>query len=337
MVKVERHWFPVDLCSIRYGQADEDRMPDDTFDVLLQGSPFCDLTFTFTDRDSLPEMGQEVFAQNFALNPGGVYNITSALTRLGLSAGLMAELGNDIFSRFVAERMETSGISLDLIRWVDRPLPVVTAGISFPRDRMFISYMPPELRAVPRLTIRELDRYRPRAFFSYGEFPAELYREARRRGILVFVDTHWSPEYLRSEGLRMVLRDVDVFSPNLNEALHMTRSESDEEALDILARWCECVVIKTGKDGCLASREGRRYTVPAIDVEAVDTTGAGDNFNAGLIYGLLRGQSFETCLRIANIAGGLSTLVLGGCGSILSETEVGNRLAEYAEQVGEVR
>jgi sugar/nucleoside kinase (ribokinase family) len=221
-----------------------------------------------------------------------------------------------------------------LISWVDRPLPVVTAGISFPHDRMFISYMPAELRTGPRLSIRELDLHRPRAFFSYGEFPADLYREARRRGILVIVDTHWSPDYLRSPGLRASLANVDVFCPNLNEALHMTGAVSAEEALDILAGWCECVVIKTGKDGCLASRGGRRYAVPAIDVEAVDTTGAGDNFNAGLIYGWLRGHSFETCLRIANIAGGLSTLVLGGCDSILSETEVENRLSQYAEQVG---
>jgi uncharacterized protein YceK len=52
---------------------------------------------------------------------------------------------------------------------------------------------------------------------------------------------------------------------------------------------------------------------------------------------MLRGYSFETCLRCANIAGGLSTLVLGGCGSILSETEVENRLSVFTQEVGEVR
>ncbi len=314
-------------------------MSAENFDVLLQGSPFCDLTFRFTDREGLPEMGQEVFAQDFAINPGGVYNIASALASLGLGAGLVTQFGNDIFSRFIADRMEASGISLSLTTWLDRPLPVITAGISFAHDRMFISYAPPNVRGRPasRLTIKDLDGYRPRALFSYGEHPAELYREARRRGILVYVDTHWSPEYLRSEGLRAVLGDVDVFSPNLNEAMHMTATGSAQEALEVLSGWCECVVIKAGQAGCVAACQDERYGVPAIDVEAIDTTGAGDNFNAGQIYGLLRGYSFETCLRCANIAGGLSTLVLGGCGSILSETEVENRLSVFTQEVGEVR
>lgn len=304
------------------------------YDVLLQGNAFCDLTFTFTNRDSLPHLGQETFANDFAVNPGGIFNFASALTRLGLRVGLLTQLGTDMFSRFIAERMEECGLSLELTSWIQEPLPVVTAAISFPHDRLFISYSAPRQRDLdrPKITPDALDRYRPRALFTYGEVGIEMCREARRRGILVYLDASWDPDHLRSPCLREAVHEVDVFSPNLPEALEMTAAGSAEEALEVLGRWCRMVAIKCGAQGCLAWRDGERFAVPAIPVEAVETTGAGDNFSAGLMYGLLRGYPFETCLRCANIAGGLSTLVLGGCGSGAQAADLEvwlERLAEH--------
>lgn len=303
------------------------------YDVLLQGNPFCDLTFTFTALDHLPPLGHEVFADQFALNPGGIFNIASALNRLGFRVGLRAEMGNDIFSRFVAERMREVGLPLDLVTQADRPLPVVTAGVSFPHDRLFISYSAPrEEGSEPRITRADLDRYRPRALFSYGELGHDLMCEARARGVLVYVDGHWNPEYLRSASLHEALAYVDVFSPNLPEALEMTGAADAAAALDILRQWCRTAVIKLGPGGCIAWRAGDYYSVPAIPVQAVETTGAGDNFNAGLIYGLLRGYPFEVCLQCANIVGGLSTLALGGCGGNISAAEVEGWLGRLGQE-----
>ena len=297
---------------------------DRRFDVLLQGHPFCDLTFTFADRETLPILGQEVYAGNFALNPGGIFNISAALTRLELAVGMVTQLGNDIFSRFIGERMEEHGISQDLTSWVDAPLPVVTAGISFPHDRMFISYGPPTdgIPAAPRITEEVLDRYQPRVVFTHGEIGIEICRAARQRNILVYLDSNWNPEFLHSTRLRDLLAEVDVFSPNLAEALEITGVAEAEEALEHLSAWCPRVAIKCGPKGAIASSYGQVYRVPAIDVQAIETTGAGDNFNAGLIYGLLQGYSFERSLECANIAGGLSTLVIGGSGGGCTAAEI---------------
>jgi sugar/nucleoside kinase (ribokinase family) len=287
-----------------------------SYDVLLQGHPFCDLTFTFTDRETLPMLGQEVYASNFALNPGGVFNISSALTRLGLRVGLITQLGTDIFSRFIAEQMGEHGISRDLTTWIDAPLPVVTAGISFPHDRLFISYGPPMegVPASPRITEEDLDQYEPRVLFTHGEVGIDICRAARRRDILVYVDTNWNPEFLHSTRLRELLTEVDVFAPNLSEALEITGATDAAGALELLSEWGPCVAIKCGPAGALAASGERIYRIPAIDVQAIETTGAGDNFNAGLIYGLLQGYSLERSLECANITGGLSTLVIGGSG-----------------------
>jgi sugar/nucleoside kinase (ribokinase family) len=300
---------------------------DRRFDVLVQGNPFCDLTFTFADRETLPILGQEVYAGNFAINPGGIFNISAALTRLDLAVGMVTQLGNDIFSRFIAERMEEHGISRDLTDWVDAPLPVVTAGISFPHDRLFISYGPPTdgIPVAPVITEQLLDRYQVRVIFTHGEVGVDICRAARQRGILIYLDSNWNPPFLHSTRLRELLSEVDVFSPNLAEALEITGATEAEDALELLSELCPCVAIKLGPDGVLASAHGEVHRVPAIDVDAIETTGAGDNFNAGLIYGILHGYSFEHSLECATITGGLSTLVIGGSGGGYTMVDVERR------------
>lgn len=309
-------------------------MTNEAFDVLLYGSPFCDLTFTFTDREELPPLGREVFAQDFGINPGGVFNIAAALARLDLRVGLKCVLGTDIFSRYIVERMAAAGLSTALTERVNRSMPVVSVGISFPHDRLFISYAEPDDPAAPdeQITADDLRRYRPRAWFSYGEHEPALYEAARAAGTVVVIDTAWDLELLHSPRLREVLPLASVFCPNLAEALEITGAGSPSEALDLLAERCACVAIKTGAEGCLAYCGGQRYAVPALSVRAVDTTGAGDNFNAGLIYGLLRGYPFETCLRCATIAGSLSTEVLGGSAAGATSADIEYRLREPEEE-----
>lgn len=300
----------------------------DHFDVLLQGSPFCDLTFTFSDRESLPPLGQEVYASGFGINPGGIFNIAAALSALGLRVGLLAQLGNDIFSRFVAERMNACGLPMDLVTVVDRPLPVVTAGISFPHDRLFISYAPPleDVPPHPHIDIAMLEEYRPRALFSYGELGSEVYRRAHEIGILTYADTAWHAG-LAAMATNEALREIDVLAPNLPEALEMTGAATAEDALGILTGWARAAIIKVGPAGCVGECGGRRYHVPAIPVGAIETTGAGDNFNAGFLYGALQGYDFEDCLRCGNIVGGLSTEAVGGCGAAATPEVVERRLA----------
>jgi sugar/nucleoside kinase (ribokinase family) len=301
------------------------------YDVLLQGTPFCDLTFSFKNRDVVPALGQEVFADEFAINPGGVFNISSALARFGLRVGLKATLGNDMFSHFVAEQMRARGLSLDLISWIDAPMPVVTVGVSFRHDRLFISYSESTKFDRPLLTIEDFDRFQPKVFFTFGEGGAEFCQAVRERGIPVYLDCFWNPDHLSSTFLRELLPHVDMFAPNLPEALEMTGADNAEDALTTLSQWCaSSVVIKCGAEGCLGQLNGERFRLPTLSLSPRDTTGAGDNFNAGFIYGLLQGYAFEQCLRCANIAGALSTQVLGGCGSGSTAEDIEKYLGEYA-------
>ena len=84
---------------------------------------------------------------------------------------------------------------------------------------------------------------------------------------------------------------------NETEAEHYGRKESAEEAAREFARTAGMAVIKMGKKGSIAVKDGRLYQAAPYIVEAVDTTGAGDSFNAGFVYGFLRGKSMEECLK----------------------------------------
>jgi sugar/nucleoside kinase (ribokinase family) len=104
---------------------------------------------------------------------------------------------------------------------------------------------------------------------------------------------------------------VDLFLPNAGEARRLTGTETTEAAAEILAAFCPLVVIKQGACGALARTRELQIQSPALDVAVLDTTGAGDCFNAGFLYSHLRGDPLETSLRYGNICGGLSTTTHG--------------------------
>jgi sugar/nucleoside kinase (ribokinase family) len=152
-----------------------------------------------------------------------------------------------------------------------------------------------------------------------GEPSAALLAEARRRGLLTTVDTVWDASD-RWERILPSLAHTDMFMPSLAEAAAIS-GETDPAAA---AAWLERagarrVVVKLGADGCYVSGVGH---VAGMDVTAVDSTGAGDAFAAGLLYGLLAGWPIDRAARLANAAGALATTSVGASSGVrtLSET-----------------
>lgn len=121
---------------------------------------------------------------------------------------------------------------------------------------------------------------------------------------------------------------IDVLFMNETECVHYSRKETAEEAAADFAKHCGLVVIKMGKQGSLAVKDGEFYRASSYRVEAIDTTGAGDSFNAGFVYGFLRGKSVEDCLRCGNGCGALSVTALGGNTGFPVEEQLKNFIAE---------
>jgi sugar/nucleoside kinase (ribokinase family) len=139
-----------------------------------------------------------------------------------------------------------------------------------------------------------------------------LVAEARRRGATVSIDTNWDPEERWNHGLDRVLANTDVFLPNAQEALAIARQPTLSVALDTLAARIPTVAVKLGAEGALARQGDQTITDPGFRVDVVDTTGAGDSFNSGFLYGFLHGWPLADALALACAAGSLSTRAAGG-------------------------
>ena len=144
-----------------------------------------------------------------------------------------------------------------------------------------------------------------------GEPGARLLAEAKARGLLTSLDTVWDATG-RWERVLPALPHVDLFAPSLPEG----RAITGEEEPAAVAAWLRergvgDVVLKCGSSGCYASGEGFEGALDAFPVDAVDGTGAGDAFVAGLLYGRLAGWPLERSARFANAVGALATTAVG--------------------------
>jgi sugar/nucleoside kinase (ribokinase family) len=280
------------------------------YDVLLLGSYFCDLIFT--GLPSVPRLGADLFGTEFDMVPGASYRTAVACGRLGLRASWLCDFGNDFFSRYVLDLAAKDGLDLSLFRHHPFPVRRISAAFSFVHDRGFISYMDPIEPSSPLEIIRQ---HRPRAVLiahlAYDPAQAALAETAREAGTLIYMDCQSDAATLSTPGVADALRRVDIFAPNESEALHITGAATVEDALEQLAALAPLVIIKRGSAGAIARHGDTVVHAPALPVTVCDTTGAGDCFNAGFLYGHLAGLRLADCLRRGNICGALATVSRG--------------------------
>jgi sugar/nucleoside kinase (ribokinase family) len=283
------------------------------YDVLMPGIYFCDLLFT--GLPSMPRLGADLMGTGFDMAPGGSFTTALAFKRLGLRAGWACDFGDDMFSRFVLEAAAREGLDASLFRLHPFPVRRISVAISFPHDRGFVSFMD---HVPPESPLPLIARHRPRCLLlphlHYDAESLALIAEARGHGCLVYMDCQYTEATLATPGVAEALRAVDIFAPNEGEALALTGAATAEEALALLAELTPLAIIKRGDAGALASAAGRIVHAPPLLVEVVDTTGAGDCFNAGFLDGYLRGEPLEACMRRGNICGGLMTTARGVAG-----------------------
>ncbi|QIG52256.1 carbohydrate kinase family protein [Nordella sp. HKS 07] len=271
------------------------------FDLIFRGLP------------EVPRIGIDLWAKEFDWVPGGSFSTALALTRLGTQAGWWCAFGNDVFSRMVVDEARREGIDDGLFTHLDRPLRRVSSAFSFAHDRGFISYSEaPE----PQPTADDLKRIRPRVLllqgFSLDAKRLALIEAARAEGIIVCSDCQHIELTLDDPQLVAALRCIDVFLPNATEAQVLTGKKDIEANLAVLAQYCPTVVIKCGAEGAVVMHQGTRHRVPALPVEVVDTTGAGDSFNAGFVHGLLTEPDIAAAVEIGVICGSLAVTGYGG-------------------------
>lgn len=288
-------------------------------DLLVLGDANPDLVLS--GGEVTPAFGQaERVVDEATLTIGGSGGILACgAARLGLRTAFCGVVGDDLFGRFVREEMMRHGVDIGgLVVLPGRPTGV-TVVLSTPEDRAMLTAKGTigDLRA-DLIDLRLLHSARHVHVSSYflqhgltADLP-QLLQEIRARGGTVSVDPNWDPSGEWDGGLMRLLPRLDVFMPNAMEAMRMTHISDLDTAIGRLRAHTSMVVIKNGSSGAVASSLGETARSPAFPVHALDSTGAGDSFDAGFLATWLDGQPIEQCLAVGNACGALSTQAVGG-------------------------
>lgn len=274
-------------------------------DVFLAGTVFMDMIFT--GLPGLPPPGTELITDGLGSAPGGIANIAVAMSRLGLRVGLAAAFGDDMFGAYLWRTLaEQEGVGLDHSRRLPGWPTPVTVSLAYDADRSMVTYHRP-MPVLPEALVSTPPRART-CFLDLDHPVPEWAVAMRGEGTTVVADVGWDPTETWSADLLERLGWVDVFLPNSIEAMAYTRTSSPESAMEALAERVPVVVVKRGGDGAIAidSTTGEDASAPALPVEALDATGAGDVFAAAFVYGTLAEWPLPERLRFSNLCAGLS-------------------------------
>lgn len=285
-----------------------------TYDVAVIGEIYLD--HVFTGFAKWPQPGEEVFTKEYVQELGGGAAITAcALGRLGRSVLLVGVVGRHQMA-WVAERLAQFGVESTGLLSGDGGTGV-TVSISGRLERSFFTYvgvnsqLEESWAAATMLRSVSQARHVHLAFPVGARLATALLDRGREAGCTVSLDVGHQPEWLLGPANQNTCARLDYLLPNEREARILAGGDAYDYLRFTEANGWPSGVVKMGAQGALMRQPTGTLRVAASEVEAVDTTGAGDAFDAGFIDGLLDHEIGEECLRRGCICGSLSTRVAG--------------------------
>lgn len=274
--------------------------------------------------DRFPRPGETVTGRKFTTMPGGKgANQAVAASRLGAPVSMIGKVGDDIYGHRYLDILKTEGVDTRAVT-IERGVSTGTAIIEVEtagENRIIL--VPGANHSVnPAFIDSHADTAMTcDAVLLQLEIPlgsvtraAEMLKKGKRTVILDPAPARPLPDSL--------LGLVDILTPNETEASVLTGQDTatpdgvKKAAENLLARGASTIVIKAGGNGAYLAGKGEFIHIPGFQVDAIDTTGAGDSFNAGLAVALVRGLPIAQAVRFANAVGALSTTGLGAQGAM---------------------
>ncbi|SEK02711.1 sugar kinase [Achromobacter sp. NFACC18-2] len=302
------------------------------FDIVALGEPLVELNQT--------HKGQRQYLQGFG---GDTSNAAIAAARQGARCAYLTRVGNDAFGQqfldlWRTENVDTSGVQVD--DDAHTGLYFVQHGpdghaFSYLRRDSAASRMTPaslEGGLIERARFLHVSGISMAISTSACDTVFAAIARAQGAGVQVSLDSNlrlrlWPVDRARAI-LREAMRAADLFLPSMDDMQHLTGNDDPERTLD----WIRdggapgVVVLKLGKDGSIIDDGRTRTPMPALRVQAVDATGAGDCFAGSLLARRCQGDSWEEAVRYANTAAALSTLGYGAVDPLPRAEQVWERL-----------
>lgn len=306
-------------------------MKNKFYDALVVGELNVDLILN--SIDSFPEMGKEKLAKSMNLTLGSSSAIlASNLSSLGSKVSFAGKIGFDLFGVLVHDSLANKGVNTDYLIRSKEWNTGATIVLNFDEDRAMVTYP----GAMEHLTINDIpdDAFhlsKHLHFSSYFLQPGMqpgitgLFKKAKELGLTTSLDIQWDPNEKWDFDYQKVLPFVDVFLPNEQELLFLTKEKSIDNAVKKISSIANHIAVKLGSKGSLLVTNGKTvFKKSYLNKNVVDAIGAGDSFNAGFIFKFINGFSLEECQEFGNLMGAINTTAAGGTTAFTNYNEIIN-------------
>jgi sugar/nucleoside kinase (ribokinase family) len=303
--------------------------------AFISGAGATNVDLLYQGMDRIPDIGEELYSKDFSLQLGGGLPATLInLGRLGIETKIATELGTDIFSKFANDKFIENNVSpLNLYERDGIPLNI-TSAIILPSDRTFITYgkgsIEPDDNAKEKFY--NLAKGSKITMMQLGGF-LDVYKKLHNEGTILVLDTGWDND-MSFEKYHEYLEIADYYTPNQKEAIKISGATNAQDASQKLKKYFDKVVVKLDKDGCIGIDGNESFIVPSIDeFKNVDSTGAGDAFLAGFMYGIFYDYSLKESILLGNLTGGKAVTKVGALSGYLTEEELLNYKEKYIKLI----
>ncbi|MDR4928868.1 ribokinase [Peribacillus simplex] len=285
--------------------------------IAVVGSSSMDLVVTSAKR---PMAGETVLGESFITVPGGKgANQAVAAARLGAQVSMVGCVGDDVYGEIILENLKKNHVNTEYVEPVTGSASG-TAHITLSEgDNSIIvvkganDFITPEYVKKAKKVIEESDIVMVQQEIPEEtvEYLAELCNTLQKRLLL-----NPAPARMLSEA---VIQQASFLTPNEHEFEILFNGRDRRK---VLTEYPNKLFITEGKNGVRYFDGHEEKVVPSFEVEAVDTTGAGDTFNAAFAVAVGEGKSFDECLLFANRAASISVTKLGAQGGMPQRSEV---------------
>ncbi|HWT73999.1 MAG TPA: carbohydrate kinase family protein [Mobilitalea sp.] len=304
------------------------------WDAFIYGDVNVDIVIPGVEHFPLP--GQEDIVNIMdTFVGGGAALFTLGLGKLGLTPVFQGTIGDDCYGRFIIDEFKQKNVDSSLLKISDKNKTGISLSFTNEKDRSFLTYRGTndeiDIEAVQLEQVKEARHIHVTGYGgsrNHKQYLNLLKKVKEEDSITVSLDVGWDDTGEWYQGICELLPYIDVLFMNETEAIHYGRKESALEAITEFSKYCKLVVAKLGNKGSIAICDGKEYVAKPFKVTTVDTTGAGDSFNAGFVCGFLKGKSIMECLKYGNGCGALSVTAYGGNTAFPTE----ERLIEFIQE-----
>jgi len=298
------------------------------FDVVCVGNIVADVIVRTVDE--LPPKGKLVYQESISLYSGGCAMSSSVdLAILGAKSAIIAKIGGDSFGEFLKNVLVNNNVDITGLKISEYPTSASVALISSDSERSFLhcpganAYFTDE--DINWDVVEQSKIVFPAGMLIMPGFDgqpcANVLKKSREMGKITMLDTAWDASNQWMKKLEPCMQYIDFFMPSVEEAEKLSGETEHKKIADVFFEMgVKHVVIKLGKEGCYLretkTSEGK-YFPTYKNVKPADTTGAGDSFCAGFLYGLSRDYSLDECCRIGNAVGSHCVMKTGATAGIV--------------------